>query len=258
MWRQREEVSRTPALIPRASLLVGVGLVLRKGLMGVAARAGWAGRGPSLQSTRADDFVHRLDGTVGVADERALAVHIADLDEPWLGGPPVRGAGVFVEHRGGVVDLRAAVFAFVGDQALDRGAHPSGLLRAVGFEFRDPPILVGILVVAELVYGFLRPVAFVCGVSGEAYLQGTHIRHASGHLGTHGKAVKGEKYEGGQNPKNDDDGKDFNECESRLGAWRSIHARVCNREAVINCRSVLVLLSLSKWRPRWRCGRRGI
>lgn len=118
-----------------------------------------------------------------------MAVHVADFDEPGLGGPAVGGGWMFVEHRGGVVDFRAAVFALVGDEALDGGAHPCGFLRTVGLQLGDPPIFVGIFVVAKFIDRHLRPMAFVLCIRSQAELERSHVSHATSALGSRWQAV---------------------------------------------------------------------
>lgn len=78
---------------------------------------------------------------------------------------------MLIEHRGRVVHLRATILALVCNKPLDRGAHPSGFLRAVGLELSNPPVFVSILVVAELIYRFLWPMTFVLEIGGKTDLQ---------------------------------------------------------------------------------------
>jgi len=142
-----------------------------------------------VASVRGNDLIHRLDGSVRVTDEGALAVHVSNFDEPWLSGPAVRRSRVLVEHRRHVVDFWAPLLALVRNKSSDRGAHPSGFLGAIGSQLGDPPIFIGVFIVAKLVCRFLRPVAFVLCVTCQADLQRAHIGHALARLRTHREAI---------------------------------------------------------------------
>ena len=125
-------------------------------------------------------------------------MHVADFDQPWLCGPAIRCGGIFVEHCGGVVDLRSPVLAFVCHQSLDCWTHPRRFSRTVGFQLGDPPVLVCVFIVAKLVHRLLRPVALVLEVGSEADLERAHVCHAFGRLGTHREAIAHDKEESRQ------------------------------------------------------------
>jgi len=142
-----------------------------------------------LTLVAAYNLIHRLDRSIWIADERTLTVHVADFDQPWLCGPAIRCSRIFVEHCGSIVHLRSSVLAFVCHQSLDCWTHPRRCSRTVGFQLGDPPVLVCVFIVAELVHRLLRPMALVLDVGSEADLERTHVCHAFGRLGTHRQAI---------------------------------------------------------------------
>lgn len=141
-------------------------------------------------SVRTNNFVHGLDRTVGIADEGALTVHVADLYEPRLGGPAVGCGRMLVEHRGSIVHLGTTFRTFICDKTLDCGTHPSRFSGTIGLQLGNPPVFIGIFVVSQLVCRLLWPVAFILDIGGETDLEGTHICHAPRRLRSHWQTIR--------------------------------------------------------------------